>query len=145
MFTSCVASISSSLLFPLILLCLHLHLPVSFSFSLYCCSVSFVLSSCPDRYAGISRLSKDYLNTTGIINKMPRLEGMAMFRLPNGTYYMAYVCVCVCVCVCDPPFEAYRSFIVSEALRASGKARETNKKECFHPLFLSQWQGARGE
>ena len=93
------------------------------------------LVSCLDRYAGISRLSKDYLNTTGIINKMPRLEGMAMFRLPNGTYYMAYVCMClymcvclyvfVCVCmyVCVCPSEAHHSCIVSEAL-----ARETNKK-----------------
>ena len=63
---------------------------------------------------------------------MPRLEGMAMFRLPNGTYYMAYVvCVCMClyvfmcmclyVCVC--PSEAHHSCIVSEAL-----ARETSKK-----------------
>jgi len=34
---------------------------------------------------GISPLSEDYLNTTGIISTYrPALEGMAVFRIPNG-------------------------------------------------------------
>ena len=33
-------------------------------------------------------MTDDYLNTTGVINKIPDCEGMAMLRLPNGTYYL---------------------------------------------------------
>merc|ERR1711879_4307 len=37
---------------------------------------------------GISRLSADYLNSTGLISKYKVVEGMALFRHPNGTFYM---------------------------------------------------------
>lgn len=49
---------------------------------------AYFIRSCDNQYAGISRLTADYLNTTGIISKMPRLEGMAFFRLSNGTYFL---------------------------------------------------------
>ena len=49
---------------------------------------AYYIRSCDNQYAGISRLSADYLNSTGLISKMPRLEGMAFFRLSNGTYYL---------------------------------------------------------
>jgi hypothetical protein len=49
---------------------------------------AYFLRSCDNRYLGISRLSADYLNSTGLITTMPPREGMAMLRLPNGTYFL---------------------------------------------------------
>ncbi len=49
---------------------------------------AYFVRSCDNQYLGISRLSSDYLNSTGVINKCDRREGMALFRLPNGTLYM---------------------------------------------------------
>ncbi len=49
---------------------------------------AYLIRDCEHQYVGISRLSSDYLNTTGIINRIPDCEGMAMLRLSNGTYYM---------------------------------------------------------
>jgi len=37
--------------------------------------------------AGFSRLSDDYLSSTGLISNHSVFEGMAVFRLPNGTFY----------------------------------------------------------
>jgi len=49
---------------------------------------AYFVRSCDNNYTGISRLTDDYLNTTGLLSQGPRLEGMALFRLPNGTLYM---------------------------------------------------------
>jgi len=59
---------------------------------------AYLIRSCDNRYVAISRLTKDYLRSTGIISwhstfsilGIPILgfEGMAMFRHPDGTYYM---------------------------------------------------------
>ena len=49
---------------------------------------AYLIRDCAHEYVGISRLSPDYLNTTGVINKIPDCEGMAMLRLSNGTYYL---------------------------------------------------------
>jgi hypothetical protein len=48
----------------------------------------YFIRSCNNLYAGISRLTSDFLNTTGLISKSTLLEGMALFRHPNGTFYM---------------------------------------------------------
>jgi len=50
--------------------------------------VGYFVRSVNNSYMGISRLSADMLNTTGIISTYSVLEGMAIFRLANGTYYM---------------------------------------------------------
>jgi len=49
---------------------------------------AYLIRDCAHEYVGISRLTADYLNTTGVITKVKDCEGMAMFRLRNGTYYM---------------------------------------------------------
>eukprot|EP00756_Hemistasia_phaeocysticola_P052772 Hpha_TRINITY_DN2805_c0_g1::TRINITY_DN2805_c0_g1_i1::g.171426::m.171426 len=49
---------------------------------------AYFIRSCDNQYAGISRLTTDYLSSTGLISKHSRFEGMALFRHPNGTYYM---------------------------------------------------------
>merc|ERR1719277_112940 len=49
---------------------------------------AYFIRSCDNAYTGISRLTDDYLNTTGIISTGPRFEGMALFRHTNGTLYM---------------------------------------------------------
>lgn len=49
---------------------------------------AYFVRSCDNSYVGISRLTKDYLNSTGVISTHPKFEGMALFRHPNGTYYM---------------------------------------------------------
>jgi len=49
---------------------------------------AYFIRSCDNTYTGISRLTADYLNTTGIISKGPRFEGMSLFRHTNGTLYM---------------------------------------------------------
>mmetsp|Transcript_6711 Transcript_6711/g.20136 ORF Transcript_6711/g.20136 Transcript_6711/m.20136 type:complete len:239 (-) Transcript_6711:385-1101(-) len=50
-------------------------------------STAYFIRSCDNSYTGISRLTKDYLNSTGLISRHPVFEGMALFRHPNGTYY----------------------------------------------------------
>eukprot|EP00040_Diaphanoeca_grandis_P025989 m.144786 g.144786 ORF g.144786 m.144786 type:complete len:490 (-) comp30396_c0_seq1:203-1672(-) len=50
--------------------------------------VAYFIRSCDNKYAGFSRLSDDYLNSTGIITTHPVFEGMALFRHSNGTYYI---------------------------------------------------------
>ena len=55
------------------------------------CSTSTVRlagSSEVNQFAAISRLTPDYLASTGIISNHTRFEGMALFRHPNGTYYI---------------------------------------------------------
>ena len=49
---------------------------------------AYHIRSCDNTYVGISRLTPDYLNTTGIISNHFVFEGMALFRHPNGTYYI---------------------------------------------------------
>jgi hypothetical protein len=49
---------------------------------------AYLIRDCAHQYVGISRLTPDYLNTTGVINRIPDCEGMAMLRLANGTYYL---------------------------------------------------------
>ncbi len=49
---------------------------------------AYHIRSCDNEYVGISRLTPDYLNTTGIISNHSVFEGMALFRHSNGTYYI---------------------------------------------------------
>jgi len=50
---------------------------------------AYFVRSCDNRYIGISRLTDDYLDTQKLISTYrPVQEGMALFRHPNGTYYM---------------------------------------------------------
>eukprot|EP01065_Artemidia_motanka_P006625 TRINITY_DN13249_c0_g1_i1.p2 TRINITY_DN13249_c0_g1~~TRINITY_DN13249_c0_g1_i1.p2 ORF type:complete len:353 (+),score=127.68 TRINITY_DN13249_c0_g1_i1:64-1059(+) len=49
---------------------------------------AYFIRSCNNQYVGISRLTSDYLNSTGVISTHSKFEGMALFRLPNGTYYI---------------------------------------------------------
>eukprot|EP00041_Stephanoeca_diplocostata_P015426 m.294371 g.294371 ORF g.294371 m.294371 type:complete len:487 (+) comp20032_c0_seq2:54-1514(+) len=49
---------------------------------------AYFIRSCDNSYAGISRLTPDYLNSTGLISTHEKFEGMALFRHPNKTYYM---------------------------------------------------------
>lgn len=49
---------------------------------------AYFIRSCDNKYVGISRLTDDYLNSTGIISTHDKFEGMALFRHANGTYYM---------------------------------------------------------
>jgi len=49
---------------------------------------AYFIRSCDNSYVGISRLTPDYLNSTGMISNHSVFEGMALFRHPNGTYYM---------------------------------------------------------
>lgn len=50
--------------------------------------VAYFVRSCDNKYAGISRLTSDYLNSTGLISQHDVFEGMALFRASNGTYYI---------------------------------------------------------
>eukprot|EP00928_Gymnodinium_smaydae_P070894 TRINITY_DN54636_c0_g1_i1.p1 TRINITY_DN54636_c0_g1~~TRINITY_DN54636_c0_g1_i1.p1 ORF type:complete len:625 (-),score=118.48 TRINITY_DN54636_c0_g1_i1:56-1930(-) len=49
---------------------------------------AYFIRSCNNAFTGISKLTDDYLNTTGLIAKGPLFEGMALFRHTNGTLYM---------------------------------------------------------
>jgi len=49
---------------------------------------AYFIRSCDNKYTGISRLTPDYLASAGLISNHSVFEGMAMFRHPNGTYYM---------------------------------------------------------
>mmetsp|Transcript_23751 Transcript_23751/g.43574 ORF Transcript_23751/g.43574 Transcript_23751/m.43574 type:complete len:392 (+) Transcript_23751:31-1206(+) len=51
-------------------------------------ATAYFIRSCDNQYVGISRLTSDYLNSTGIISTHDVFEGMALFRHSNGTYYM---------------------------------------------------------
>lgn len=48
----------------------------------------YLIRSASNQYAGISKLSDDFLNTTGIISKGPKMEGNTMWRTQDGTYWM---------------------------------------------------------
>lgn len=47
---------------------------------------AYFVRSCDNAYAGISRLTDDYLNSKGMISNHTKFEGMALFRHPNGIY-----------------------------------------------------------
>ena len=49
---------------------------------------AYLLRSVGNNFAGISKISADGLTTTGIITQGPKIEGPAVFRLANGTYYL---------------------------------------------------------
>lgn len=49
---------------------------------------AYFVRSCDNSYMGISGLTDDYLDTTGLLSTGPQLEGMALFRHTNGTLYM---------------------------------------------------------
>jgi len=49
---------------------------------------AYFVRSCDNKYVGISRLTKDYLSSTGMISNHSVFEGMSLFRHRNGTYYM---------------------------------------------------------
>mmetsp|Transcript_2114 Transcript_2114/g.5193 ORF Transcript_2114/g.5193 Transcript_2114/m.5193 type:complete len:600 (+) Transcript_2114:97-1896(+) len=49
---------------------------------------AYFIRSCDNDYTGISRLTDDYLNTSGLLSQGPRFEGMSLFRHTNGTLYM---------------------------------------------------------
>jgi hypothetical protein len=48
---------------------------------------AYLVRSVENQYAGISKLSPDFLNTTGIISVGPQIEGQAIVKI-NGTYYL---------------------------------------------------------
>jgi len=48
---------------------------------------AYLCRSVQNQYAGISKLSDDYLTTTGIISKGPQIEGQAIWKM-NGKYYL---------------------------------------------------------
>jgi len=49
---------------------------------------AYLIRSVANEYNAISRLTPDYLNSAGVISEhRPVFEGMAIFRLANGTYY----------------------------------------------------------
>ncbi|XP_065174723.1 uncharacterized protein LOC135804712 isoform X1 [Sycon ciliatum] len=48
---------------------------------------AYLVRSVRNQFAGISKLTDDFLNTTGITSQGPRIEGQAIFRR-NGKYYM---------------------------------------------------------
>jgi len=48
---------------------------------------AYLCRSVNNQYAGISQLTPDYLNTTGIISKGPQIEGQAIWKI-NGKYYL---------------------------------------------------------
>ena len=49
---------------------------------------AYFVRSCNNAYTGISRLTDDYLDSKGMISNHSVFEGMALFRHPNGTYYI---------------------------------------------------------
>ena len=49
---------------------------------------AYFIRSVANQYTAISRLTPDYLHSTGIISNHSVFEGMALFRHPNGTYYI---------------------------------------------------------
>lgn len=53
---------------------------------------AYFVRSCNNAYTGISRLTDDYHNTTGLISNHSVFEGMALFRHPNGTRRETKLC-----------------------------------------------------
>ena len=51
---------------------------------------AYFVRSVANQYTAISRLTSDYLNSTGIISNHSVFEGMALFRHANGTYPLPY-------------------------------------------------------
>lgn len=49
---------------------------------------AYLVRTVNNRYIGISRLAPDYLNTTGIVSRVPRSEAPAMWRDADGFYYL---------------------------------------------------------
>ena len=49
---------------------------------------AYLVRSVDNKFAGISRLRDDYLQTTGIISKGPRVEGQAMWRDGSRIYLL---------------------------------------------------------
>ena len=49
---------------------------------------AYFVRSVHNQFTAISRLTPDYLGSTGIISNHSVFEGMALFRHPNGTYYI---------------------------------------------------------
>lgn len=49
---------------------------------------SWLVRSVDNQYAGISRLTEDCLNTTGIVSKGPRIEGQGIFRYGGFLYLL---------------------------------------------------------
>lgn len=49
---------------------------------------AYFIRSVDNAYVGISRLTSDYLNSSGMISTHSVFEGMALFRHLNGTYFM---------------------------------------------------------
>jgi hypothetical protein len=45
---------------------------------------AYLVRSVYNQYAGISKLTPDYLNTTGVISKGPDVEGQAIFKVPTA-------------------------------------------------------------
>jgi len=48
---------------------------------------AYLCRSVRNQFAGISKLTDDYMNTTGIISKGPQIEGQAIFKI-YGKYYL---------------------------------------------------------
>eukprot|EP00659_Diplonema_papillatum_P000050 gene50-88_t len=48
--------------------------------------LAYLVRSVANTYAGISQLTPDYMNTTGITSTGPRMEGVTIFKL--DTYYL---------------------------------------------------------
>jgi len=53
-------------------------------------SSAYLVRSVNNQYAGFSRLTPDYMNTTaaGVISKGPRCEGQAVWKAANGSYWL---------------------------------------------------------
>ena len=49
---------------------------------------AYFVRSVDNKFTAISRLAPDYMSSTGIISNHSVFEGMALFRHPNGTYYI---------------------------------------------------------
>jgi len=49
---------------------------------------AYLVRSVRNQFAGISQLTDDCLNTTGIISQGPDMEGQAIMRDTNGTYFL---------------------------------------------------------
>jgi hypothetical protein len=47
---------------------------------------AYLVRSVGNNFAGISKLTPDWLGTTGIISRGPKIEGQAIARLDNGSY-----------------------------------------------------------
>ena len=48
---------------------------------------AWLVRSVDNQYAGISKLTQDFLNTTGIVSRGPKMEGQCIFK-SGGRYYL---------------------------------------------------------